>query len=129
MILKILSKILYLVPDARCCVRSEMTESDYKSAENCKEAVYPVGEYFVLWSSTNDMPFPGADAINAVSEEQVQRREERQRKRIRNQTQKENLAIVAAYRAAKQSNPELKFSDYLDGLEVDSGDIDPDDMV
>lgn len=126
MILDILYRVLFLVPDAAFCVRTVMTEADMKAAENSKEIVYPIGDFWIVWSSLNTSPFPGVDAINAVTDNQKNKAQEKARKKARNQAARNDLGIVANFKVAKQSNPALKFSDYLDGLEVDAGNIDPD---
>lgn len=125
MITDLLNKILFLVPDAKCCIRSDMSDADYAAASYANETVYPLNNFFVVWSPLNTSPWPGQDKVNAVTKNQSDNVQERARKKERNQNARNDLAIVSNFKAAKQANPALKFGDYLDGLEADAANIDP----
>ena len=125
MIDNIVNKVLFLMPDAQFCVRSQMTNDDIKAAEMANESIHAIADAWILWSSLNKLPFPGVDAVNAVTPQQVSKAQEKARKKIRNSEAKFDLAIVSNFKVAKQQNSLLKFSDYLDGLENDAANIDP----
>lgn len=117
-------KILFLLPDAKFSIRTSVSESDYTVAQYTKETIYPLNEYFVMWSPLNANAFPGQQAINAVTTAQLQSAQETERKRIRNTAAKSDLSLVANFKVAKQTNPHLKFGDYLDALETEAKALD-----
>ena len=105
-------KIKVLFPNAVLSVRP------YDNNEHLVSNPIIIGDMLVDWVSINTMPCPSLDEINSISNEQILQMEESQRKSFRDDTQSQNLTMIAFYEIEKKTNPNLSFSDYLDSLEA-----------
>lgn len=107
-----LQKIKVLMPNAKFDVRP------YDGNEHLAD--YPIirGNMLINWHPDNG-ECPSLEAIEAVRVEQVNTKEEADRKLARDDKYSKDLSMKAAYRLELKANPSLTFSDFLDSLEAE----------
>ena len=111
---RLLEKILYLNPDARCSAWG----NDRDKYRGESEPVLLDG-YLVDWQPSNELPCPTQAELDAVSKVDADASAESRRKAARNEHLGKDLSIKAAYKLEKKGNRDLRFSDYLDQLEAE----------
>lgn len=104
-------KLKVLVPDAICNIRP--------FDNNAHLAKNPIirGDFLVDWELSNPGACPTVQQVEAVTPQQVSAKAEVDRKKDRDKVKADDLSLVGCYELEKKSNPNLKFSEYLDSLE------------
>lgn len=76
------------------------------------------GDMLIDWDASKG-ECPTLEAINAVTDEQVNTKEEDDRKSARDIRYADDLTMKGLYRAELRRNPVLTFREYLDSLETE----------
>lgn len=110
-------KLLYLVPNAKFSFWPDerTTEEDPIDGKGY-EVVISMAGWVIRWCEDNP-PFPGWDAVNAVTDKQANDKADSLRKIARDKEMAKNMAVVSNYQAFRLNNPTVSFSQYLDMLE------------
>jgi hypothetical protein len=105
-------RLLHLVPDAKISVRP------YENNEHLVANPVIRGNMLIDWQSETVTECPSLEVIESVTQEQIEAKENADRKSIRNAEKANDLTLKALYHAERKLNPDLKFSDYLDSIEA-----------
>lgn len=108
---ELLNKILYLVPDAKVCIKDKNADEDESAS---KEII--IGDFKVVWNCSNSSPCPTKTAINDVDQEVANAAAIERQKNERDELYANNANAIIGYNIAKSQNLDLTFSEYLDNL-------------
>jgi tRNA(Ser,Leu) C12 N-acetylase TAN1 len=109
---ELLDIILYLVPNAKVCIK----EVDADPDDACTEKV--LSGYKVCWNKTNELKCPTQTQINNVDLEAVALAAETRRKDQRDNYYKDDVNIKVGLQIARAVNPSITLREYLDNLGI-----------
>jgi len=113
----LLNKILYLVPDAACTVTVLDNTMEYSN-----EDVHERCGYKIVWSRQNTKPCPSEKELNSVKQKDADAEAEIRNFKQRCEGYKKVQTIVASYTAAKISNQNLPWEDFIRTMESNEND-------
>lgn len=106
---KIMQKLQFLMPSAKLSVR--------KHDKNEHLVKNPVirGDVLIDWDESNG-ECPTLEQIDAVTDEQIEKKEHQEKRNNKLKSAKNDLAIRCAYKAYQIHNPDTKFDEFLQNV-------------
>lgn len=104
--LDLLSKILYLNPDAQLAIY----DLDFKLAE--ESAVERCG-FLIVWNVNNETACPSEEQLESVDQEVANQSYAQRLQNYEMERAKLNPNIKAAFLATKASNPDISFEEFF----------------
>lgn len=118
---QIIVRILYLVRDAKFCVKFGMDDAYRNYAIQNKETILRFDNMYIVWSSQNTQPCPSYRDIENVDLQYAEKYQDQKDEDSLVSHYKEDLALKALYIIAKKDDGLLTFKKFIQivrGLKV-----------
>jgi hypothetical protein len=109
---ELLNTILYLVPDAKVCIKELGADPD----ESCTEK--NLSGHKVCWNKTNEIKCPTQAQINNADQEAVAAVTEARTKDARDSHYQNDVSVKVGLQVARAVNPNITLREYLDNLGI-----------